>query len=53
MKARLGISDRPIHHLSDFGMFVALNVMENDDEFLEGAKLLQGAFEVEAVKRAR
>lgn len=53
MKARFGITDGPIQHFCNFGVFVSLNVMENYHEFLERAELLQSTLQIEAVERAR
>src|SRR4029077_3617594 len=52
VEARLRISDRPIQHFCDFVVFVALYVMENDNQLLEWRQGLYRALEIEAVKRA-
>lgn len=49
VKPGFGISDGPIHHFRDLGVFVALNIVKDDDELLEGAELVHGALQIQAV----
>lgn len=52
MKPRFGISDGPIHHFRDLGVFIALNIVEDDDQLLKRAELVDGALQIEAVDGA-
>lgn len=46
-----GIADGPIEHGGNFRMFVALNVVKNDNEFLGRAELFERALEMKAIQR--
>jgi hypothetical protein len=52
VKPGLRISDGPIQHFCDFRVLVALNVVEDNDQFLEWAELRHCALKIEAVERA-
>lgn len=47
----LRVADGPIEHRGDFRMFVALDVVENDDEFLGRAEFFERALEMKAIQR--
>lgn len=46
-----GVADGPIEHGGDFRMFVALNVVKNDNELLGRAELFERALEMKAIQR--
>lgn len=53
MEMRFRVADGPIEHRSDFRMFVALDVVKNDNELLRRAKLCERALEIKAIQRGR
>jgi|GEM_PF-4808478 len=50
MEMGFGVADGPIEHGGDFRMFVALNIVEHDDEFLRRAELGDSALEVKTIQ---